>query len=271
MLLNVRTGNEGRPLPEVLYGRRKMTAWLARNGFPDVSKHTVDRLMRDEGMNGLVRGRSARTTVPAKTGGVRAADLLNRIFTSPRPNHAWVTDFTYVRTWCGFVYVAFAIDLSSRAIVGWSASTTKDVNFVEQCLQMALWRRDHTSRPVPAGMIHHSDAGSQYTSVRFTETLALEGLSASIGSVGDAYDNAAAETVFGLFKNEAIATGSPFRTGPLRHLADVEELTVNYVHWYNNDRLHSELDYLSPEEYEQVFYALRTASPSGEAANKKTA
>jgi len=135
MLLHVRTGNEGRPLPEVLYGRRKMTAWLARNGLPDVSKHTVDRLMRDEGMNGLVRGRSTRTTMPAKTGAVRAGDLLNRVFTSPRPNHAWVTDFTYVRTWCGFVYVAFAIDLYSRAIVGWSASTAKDVAFVEQCLR----------------------------------------------------------------------------------------------------------------------------------------
>ena len=260
MLLHLRTGNKGRPLPEVLYGRRKMTAWLARNGFPEVSKHTIDRLMRDEGMNGLVRGRSARTTVPAKTGGVRAGDLLNRVFTSPRPNHAWVTDFTYVRTWCGFVYVAFAIDLYSRAIVGWSASTTKDVGFVEQCLQMALWRRDHTSRPVPVGMIHHSDAGSQYTSVRFTETLALEGLSASIGSVGDAYDNAAAETVFGLFKNEAVMTGSPFRTGPLRHLADVEALTLNYVHWYDNDRLHSELDYRSPEEYEQAYYQREDAS-----------
>jgi len=265
MLLHVRTGDEGRPLPEVLYGRRKMTAWLARHGFPNVSKHTVDRLMREEGMNGLVRGRTARTTVPAKTGGVRAGDLLNRVFTAPRPNHAWVTDFTYVRTWCGFAYVAFAIDLFSRAIVGWSASTTKDVAFVEQCLAMALWRRDHTGRPVPPGMIHHSDAGSQYTSVRFTETLALEGLSASIGSVGDAYDNAAAETVFGLFKNEAVRAGSPFRTGPLRHLADVEALTMNYVHWYNTDRLHSELDYLSPEEFESAFYAQPHREPADEA------
>ncbi len=114
--------------------------------------------------------------------------------------------------------------------MGWSASTTKDVTFVEQCLTMALWRRDHTDRPVPPGMIHHSDAGSQYTSVRFTEILA-KGLSASIGSVDDPYDNAAAETVFGLFKNEAVASGSPFRTGPLRHLADVEAPTMNYVHW----------------------------------------
>lgn len=263
MLLHVRTGGpESGPLPEVLYGRRKMTAWLARNGFPNVSKHTVNRLMRDEGMNGLVRGRSTKTTVPAKTGGVRAGDLLNRVFTSPHPNHAWVTDFTYIRTWCGFVYVAFAIDLYSRAVVGWSASTTKDVGFVEQCLAMALWRRDHTDRPVPAGMIHHSDAGSQYTSVRFTETLALEGLSASIGSVGDAYDNAAAETVFGLFKNEAVAPGSPFRTGPLRHLADVEALTMHYLHWYNNERLHSELSYLSPEEHELAHYARPTGPPA---------
>ena len=107
--------------------------------------------------------------------------------------------------------------------------------------------------------------------MRFTETLAFEGLSASIGSVGDAYDNAAAETVFGLFKNEAVATGSPFRTGPLRHLADVEALTMNYVHWYNHHRLHSELDYLSPEEHEKTFYALPTGSPPGDAANKKTA
>ncbi len=139
-------------------------------------------------MNGLVRGRKTRTTIPAKDGAdkVRAGDLLNRQFRTSAPNLAWVTDFTYVSTWAGFAYVAFAIDLFSRAIVGWSASTVKDVTFVEQCLTMALWRRDHTGRPVPEGMIHHSDAGSQYTSIRFAETLALQGLSASIGSVGDA-------------------------------------------------------------------------------------
>jgi len=271
-LRHVRVGGpKSRPLPEVLYGRRKMTAWLARNGFPDISKHTVDRLMRDEGMNGLVRGRHTRTTITAKTGAIRATDLLNRCFSSPRPNHAWVTDFTYVPTWSGFVYVAFAIDLYSRAIVGWSASTCKDVTFVEQCLHMALWRRDHTDRPVLPGMIHHSDAGSQYTSVRFTETVALHGLSASIGSVGDAYDNAAAESTIGLYKNEAVAAGSPFRTGPLRNLSDVETLTMNYVHWYGNERLHSQLGNVTPEEYEQAYYASTTGSPSGDAANKKTA
>jgi transposase InsO family protein len=188
--------------PEGLYGRRKMTAWLARNGFPEVSKHTVDRLMRQEGMNGLVRGRRTRTTIPAKTGGVRAGDLLNRIFTAPRPNHAWVTDFTYVRTWCGFVYVAFVIDLFSRAIVGWSASTTKDVAFVEQCLQMALWRRDHTDRPVLAGMIHHSDAGSQggfnWSSQHLVSMEVFDGASTTCsGSCGAASDEVAWSSVSG--------------------------------------------------------------------------
>ena len=136
---------------------------------------------------------------------------------------------------------------------------------------MALWRRDHTGRPVSAGMIHHSDAGSQYTSIRFTETLALQGLSASIGSVGDAYDNAVAESFMGLFKNEAVAAGSPFRTGPLRTLADVEALTMTYVDWYNNHRLHSLLDLATPEEFEQSYYAHNTGSPTGDAANTKTA
>jgi putative transposase len=244
-----------------MYGRRKMTAWLNRTlagpqaaaGSARVSKHTVDRLMRQEHMNGLIRGRKVRTTIPAKDGR-RAKDLLNRCFSAPAPNHAWVTDFTYVPTWTGFVYVALAIDLYSRAIVGWSASTNKLTAFVEECLNMALWRRDHTGRPITPGMIHHSDAGSQYTSIKFTETLDLEGLSASIGTVGDAYDNAAAETVMGLYKNEAIHPNSPFRTGPLHGLADVEKITLEYIDWYNNHRLHSALNYQTPEEYEQTYY-----------------
>jgi transposase InsO family protein len=272
----LRTGGPGgRAAPEVLYGRRKMTTWLNRalaaEGRPATSKHTVDRLMRQLGMNGLVRGRGARTTVPAGDGGRRAADLLQRRFRTSAPNLAWVTDFTYVTSRAGFVYVAFAVDLYSRAIVGWSAATVKDVAFVEACLAMALWRRDHTGRPVATGMIHHSDAGSQYTSIRFTETLALQGLSASIGSVGDAYDNAVAESVIGLYKHEAVAAGSPFRTGPLRTLTDVETLTVEYVNWYNNHRLHSLLNNLTPEEYEQTYYAQPAGSPPGDAANKKTA
>ncbi len=247
-----------------------MTAWLRRNGFPDASKHTVDRLMRDEGMAGLIRGRQTRTTIPAKDGR-RAADLLNRDFSAPHPNHSWVTDFTYVAAWSGFVYVAFAIDLYSRAIVGWQVSTVKDTAFVESCLRMAIWRRDHAGRPVPPGMIHHSDAGSQYTSIRFTETVALEGLVASIGPVGDAYDNAAAETVMGLFKNEAIAKGSPFRTGPLRGIADVEAVTFAWVDWFNNRRLHSALGNIPPEEFELAYYARETGPSADDAANKTAA
>jgi putative transposase len=122
-----------------------------------------------------------------------------------------VTDFTYVPVWSGLVYVALVIDLYSRAVVGWETSTAKDTAFVEHCLRMALWRRENAGRPAPQGLIHHSAAGSQYTSIRYTDTLMLEGLQPSIGSVGDAYDNAAAETVMGLFKNEAVVTGSPFR------------------------------------------------------------
>ena len=261
---------KGRQKPEVLYGRRKMTAWLARKGFPGISKHTVDRLMRLEGMNGLIRGRQIRTTIPSKDG-KRAGDLLNRDFTAPQPNHSWVTDFTYVATWSGFVYIAFAIDLFSRMIVGWQASTVKDTPFVEACLRMALWRRDHTGRSIKKGMIHHSDAGSQYTSIRFTETVVLEGLTASIGSVGDAYDNAAAETVMGLYKNEAIAKNSPFWTGPLKTIADVEEITFDWVNWYNNERLHGYLGNIPPEEYEQNYYAGLIGSSPGDAANKTAA
>ncbi|GAA1216368.1 hypothetical protein GCM10009655_14580 [Rhodoglobus aureus] len=261
---------KGRQKPEVLYGRRKMTAWMRREGFDGLSKHTVDQLMRQEGMNGLVRGRRTRTTIPNKDGR-RAPDLLNRNFSAPRPNHAWVTDFTYVPTWSGFIYVAFAIDLYSRAIVGWDISKIKDTAFVEGCLRMALWRRDHTERPVPAGMIHHSDAGSQYTSIRFSETVTLEGLTASIGSVGDAYDNAAAETVMGLYKNEAVQNGSPFRSGSLKTLTDVEELTFGWVDWYNNERLHSSLRNVPPEEYEAAYYDEINVPSTGGAANKTAA
>jgi len=267
VLKGLRTGGpEGGPLPEVLYGRRKMTRWLARNGFPDIGKRTVDRLMRGEEMFGVIRGAQTRTTIGAKADAekVRAADLLKRNFHTDTPNRAWVTDFTYVATWAGFVYVAFAIDLFSRSIVGWSTATVKDVAFIEACLKMALWRRDQHGQPVPPGMVHHSDAGSQYTSIRFTDTLVLEGLAASIGTVGDALDNAAAESFMGIYKNEAIRAGSPFRRGPLRQLADVETLTMNYVHWYNNDRLHSLLDYATPTEHEAAFCAHQSLPPQGQ-------
>jgi putative transposase len=239
--------------PEGMYGRRKMTAHLRRAGH-DVSQRRVDRLMRDLGLNGRVRGRGVRTTVPDKHAD-RAPDLLERDFTAPAPNQRWVADFTYVRTWAGFVYVSFVIDCFSRAIVGWQAATTKTTPLVTTALRMGLWRRDRTGRPASDGLIHHSDAGSQFTSVSFAETLALEGIAASIGSIGDAYDNALAESTIGLFKTEAIRDDSPFRTGPLRQLEDVEWVTAEWVDWYNARRLHSTLGDVPPEEFEAVYYA----------------
>jgi putative transposase len=234
--------------PEGLYGRRKMTAYLRRQGHR-VAACTVDRLMGDEGLSGVVRGRKHRTTIPGGKHARRAPDLLDRDFTAPAPNRKWVTDFTYCRTWSGFVYVALVIDCFSRAIVGWHAATVKDTAMVTTALKMALWRRDHAGHLVDAGLIHHSDAGSQYTSIAFAENLVLEGIAASIGSVGDAYDNALAETTIGLFKTEAIGRSSPFLSGPLRIIDDVEYATMEWVDWFNNRRPHSVLNYVPPEEY----------------------
>lgn len=238
---------------EGMYGRRKMVAFLRRLGH-DVSDRRVDRLMRLLGLNGRVRGQRVRTTIPDRNA-ARAPDLLDRDFTAPAPNHRWVADFTYVRTWAGFVYVSFVIDCSSRAIVGWHASTTKTTPLVTTALRMGLWRRDRAGHPAPTGLVHHSDAGSQFTSVSFAETLALEGIAASIGSIGDAYDNALAESTIGLFKNEAIRDDSPFRDGPLRHLGDVEWVTLAWVDWYNQRRLHSTLGNVPPDEFETAYYA----------------
>ena len=252
-ILAARVDERGQATPESMYGRRKMTALLRRQGLA-VSKRQVDRLMRDLGINGLVRGKGTRTTIPDRNA-ARAPDLLDRDFTAPAPNRRWVADFTYVRTWTGFVYVSFVIDCYSRAIVGWHAATTKTTPLVTTALRMGLWRRDRAGHDVEDGLIHHSDAGSQFTSVSFAETLALEGIAASIGSIGDAYDNALAESTIGLFKNEAVRDGSPFRSGPLRTIDDVEWITAGWVDWYNARRLHSTLGDVPPDEYEAVYYA----------------
>ncbi|ABY24125.1 ISRs2 transposase [Renibacterium salmoninarum ATCC 33209] len=242
--------------PEGMYGRRKMTAWLRRKGF-EVSYRQVNRLMSLLSLKGRVRGKGVRTTVPDRNHD-RAPDLLDRCFTAAGPNQRWVADFTYVRTWAGFVYVAFIIDCFSKYIVGWNISTIKDTALVSTALRMGLWQRTRTRHPVAEGLIHHSAAGSQYTSLHFGETLTLEGIAASIGSVGDAYDNALAESTIGLFKTEAVREDSPFRNGPLKTIDEVGWASLAWIDWYNNDRLHTSIGDIPPTEHEVVYYAKET-------------
>ena len=238
--------------PEGLYGRRKMVP-LVRRSLSDATPGAVDRAMRSLGLCGVRRAKGIRTTIPAADGH-RAGDLLNRNFTAPAPNRTWVMDFTYVRAWTGFTYVAFVVDVFAQRIVAWNAAASKDTDLVMAPLRMAIWQRDRDGHPiVPGELIGHADAGSQYTSIRFTEHLALEGVRPSIGSVGDAYD-CEENGVVGLYKTECIRT-TVFHTGPYRTLADVEYATAGWVDWYNNRRLHSTLDYLTPIEYEQAHYA----------------
>lgn len=209
----------------------------------------------------MVRGIGVRTTRSNRSH-QRAEDLPGRDFTAQYPNQKWVTDFTYVPSRSGFVFARFATDLFSWKILGWSVSTVMNTAFAQQALLMAIWARNRQGHAVPCGpdihedlkVISHSDAGVQYTSVRFTDTLDLEGFRASIGSVGDAYDNAVAESVIGLCKNEALGADSPFRSGPLRSIADVEPIILDWVTWYNTERLHSTINHQSPNEAENSYY-----------------
>lgn len=246
--------------PEGLYGRRKMTALVRRRGLPKASAGSVDRAMRILGLSGVRRDKGVRTTIPAKDG-IRAGDLLNRDFTAPRPDHTWVMDFTYVRTWAGWVYVAFILDVFAQRIIAWHAQTTRDVELVMIPLRMALWERDRQGHPVgPRQLRAHSDAGSQYTALTYTEKLALDGIAPSIGSIGDAYDNALMETVNGLYKTECIRT-TIFHPGPYKTIADVEYATAGWVDWYNNRRLHGSLGMVSPTEFENAHYATLNREP----------
>lgn len=254
--LSTTTDRQGRvrATPESMYGRRKMTALLRRTGHPQVARCTVDRAMRTLGMSGIRRAKGIRTTVPRK-GDSRAADLLNRDFTAEAPNRVWVADFTVVRTWAGLVYVAFVVDVFAQRIVAWHAMTSKVTDLVLTPLRIALWDRHRRGYPVvPGELISHSDAGSQYTSIRFTEHLAIEGIAPSIGTVGDALDNGLMESVIGLYKTECIRT-TIFHDGPYKTIADVEYATAGYIDWYNEPRLHGSLGMLTPVEFEQAHYA----------------
>lgn len=252
----------GRRKPESLYGSLKMWAHLHREGIP-VAKSTVERLMRANGWQGVRRQKKVRTTIPDPAA-VRPPDLVDRQFGVAATNALLVADFTYVKLVTGiFVYVAFVIDAYAGSIVGWEASGSKHTCFVESAIRQAAALRRRQGHPIEDG-IHHSDAGSQYTSVRFVETLNLSGLRPSVGSVGDAYDNALAETTIGLYKNECIRVDSPFRRGPLHTLGDVEYITADYVAWFNQQRLMHRLGRIPPAEAEVRYYSrLVTDQPAG--------
>lgn len=249
----VERDEHGRRKPESLYGSLKMWAHLQRQGI-QVARCTVERLMREHGWSGATRMKKVRTTI-ADPAAQRAADLVDRDFRTEGPDRLYVADFTYVRTVSGFVYTAFVIDAYAGVIVGWECSVSREQAFVARALNQACMLRSIQGTPLQGNTIHHSDAGSQYTAVRFGETLYLHGITPSIGSVGDAYDNALAETTIGLYKTECIATDSPFRTGAFRTLSDVEQATSAWVHWYNTSRLMHRLGRIPPAEYEAAYYA----------------
>jgi len=229
-----------------VYGVRKVWRQMQREGV-GVARCTVARLMAGMGLQGIVRGKPVRTTISDKAAPC-PLDRVNRQFRAPRPNALWVSDFTYVATWQGFVYVAFVIDAYARRIVGWRASRTAHAGFVLDALEQAL----HDRRPVRgSGLVHHSDRGVQYVSIKYTERLADAGVEPSVGSIGDSYDNALAETIDGLYKAEVI-----HRRGPWRSLEAVELATLEWVDWFNNRRLLEPIGYIPPAEAEDRYYAM---------------
>jgi putative transposase len=229
-----------------VYGARKVWLQMNREGVA-VARYTVERLMRVMGLHGVIRGKTIRTTMPDKSAPC-PLDHVNRQFHAPRPNALWVSDFTYVSTWAGFVYVAFVIDTYARRIVGWRASRTAHTGFVLDALEQAL----HDRRPLHrGGLVHHSDRGSQYVSIRYTERLAEAGIEPSVGSVGDSYDNALAETINGLYKAEVI-----HRRGPWRSFEAVEFATLEWVDWFNHRRLMRPIGDIPPAEAEERYYAM---------------
>jgi putative transposase len=235
------------------YGARRTWLALCRAGV-EVARCTVERVMRENGLVGVQRGRKARTTV-ADPAAARPPDLVERRFTAARPDQLWLADITYVPTWQGFLYVALVLDAFSRRIVGWQTASHLRTDLPLDALEMALWnRRVHTGQTV-----HHSDAGSQYTSIRYSDRLSEVGVMPSIGSVGDSYDNAMAEALNGTFKAELIN-----RCGPWKTRADTEIATYEWISWYNHTRLHTSIGDIPPAEYEANHYAaLTTPTPAG--------
>ncbi len=226
------------------YGPRKVWRQLRREGI-SVARCTVERLMRREGLRGVVRGKRVFTTIPDETA-LRPADLVERNFSAAAPDRLWVADLTYVRTWSGFVYVSFVFDVFSRYICGWQAANNLRTDLALDALEMALWQR----KGAGDGLVHHSDRGVQYLSIRYTERLEEAGIETSVGSRGDAYDNALAESVIGLYKAEVIR-----HQGPWKGLEEVEFATLEWVDWFNNTRLLEPIGYVPPAEFEEAYYA----------------
>jgi putative transposase len=233
-----------------VYGVEKVWRQLNREGHT-IGRDRVARLMDHLDLSGVVRGKKKRTTVPAEVS-ARPADLVERNFTAAAPNQLWVADLTYVSTWSGFCYVAFVVDVFSRFIVGWRVSNSLHTELALDALEMAIWRRQRLDL---TGLIHHSDRGVQYLSIRYTERLAELGAMNSVGSKGDSYDNALAEAVNGLYKAEVIR-----KTGPWRSLEHVELATAAWVDWWNHRRLHGAIDNMPPAEYEALYHHQREAN-----------
>jgi transposase InsO family protein len=233
---------------EHVYGPRKVWRQMRREGIR-AARCTVERLMRAMGLRGTGRGRAWTITTHAEPAEARPADLVDRQFTATRPNQLWVADFTYVATWRGFVYVAFVIDVFARRIVGWRVSSSLATDFVLDALEQAIYdRRDGGDND----LVHHSDRGTQYLSMRYTDRLTEAGIEPSVGSRGDSYDNALAESIIGLFKTEVIQC-----KGPWRHLEAVEFATLRWVDWFNMRRLLEPIGYVPPAEYEASYYEQR--------------
>ena len=253
-----------------VYGPRKVWKQLRRERH-GVARCTVERVMRAMGLRGVSRGRAWVTTTRADAAAARPADLVDRQFAATRPNQLWVADFTYVATWRGFVYVAFVIDVFARRIVGWRVSSSLATDFVLDALEQAIYDRRGAG---VEDLVHHSDRGTQYVSMRYTGRLAEAGINPSVGSRGDSYDNALAESIIGLFKTEVIQ-----RKGPWRHLEAVEFATLTWVDWFNTRRLLEPIGYVPPAEYEAQYYALASqggarrhpdpnSTPDGNAAER---
>jgi len=225
-----------------VYGARKVWKQLNREQIR-VARCTTERLMKRLGIQGVKRGKGYKTTIPDDAA-TRPADLVQRDFTATRPNQLWVADITYVATWRGVVYVAFVTDVYARMIVGWRVWNSLKTDLILDALEQALYARTGTK-----GLVHHSDRGSQYLSIRYTERLAEAGIESSVGSVGDSYDNALAETMFGLFKTEVI-----WPRGPWKNMEEVEYATLEWVDWFNNRRLLEPIGDIPPAEFEQAYY-----------------